>query len=131
GNYDVGIVQLKSDKINPVSNTESYFFNGARWGIWFSNGSRDLVETGEVVLDENSVELFPNPCHDNVNILSKSEYFDKIEIFNTQGLKIWEKRSNFNPQEKIVVPLRDFNSGCYVIKLSRSGNVIIMKIIKE
>jgi len=76
-----------------------------------------------------SIELFPNPVSDILNI-GLNEYDDaSVSIYNFIGQTIW--KNQFSGQERIKVNCTDFAKGTYFIKIETKSGVITRKIIKK
>ena len=62
GNKVIGVVDLNDDKITPESGAFIFIdnnFDGARWGNWFANGQRVLVNTLDPTSDDAWAQVFP------------------------------------------------------------------------
>lgn len=58
----LGVVGLASDKITPTTDPSVFVSrsnDGARWGIWFANGQRVLVDTDDLVNAAPWAKVFP------------------------------------------------------------------------
>ena len=86
---DLNIIPLESDKITGQDNP-IVFAEGYSWGVWFSNGSRQISAISEVNSAKTDMFLFPNPAKDilTVSINEKQNIPDLYEIYDLMGQKI-------------------------------------------
>ncbi|PLX09455.1 MAG: hypothetical protein C0596_02665 [Marinilabiliales bacterium] len=75
----------------------------------------------------NDFIIFPNPCFDNFTIQNISLDVKQIEIFNSEG-KLIKIFTEF--RDSLDISLSDCLSGVYVVKITKSDEVIIKKLIK-
>ncbi|MDR0798793.1 MAG: T9SS type A sorting domain-containing protein [Dysgonamonadaceae bacterium] len=77
-------------------------------------------------LEQNTIQLYPNPCRDQVN-LSSNEDIKKLTIYSSVGLPVKEIQ---NPAEMIAVDR--LSSGVYLVKIeNRSGVQTTIPLIKQ
>ncbi len=78
------------------------------------------------------ISVFPNPCKDQVTIewteVDREEILTTIEIFNPVGQLI---HSFTSPERKLTLNLNFLPDGFYVFKCRRSGDLNILKLIKQ
>ncbi|MFN7120384.1 MAG: T9SS type A sorting domain-containing protein, partial [Saprospiraceae bacterium] len=132
GNQVLAVVNLAADKINaqndpPVANIlVSGGNNGARWGVWFANGKRQLTDNEAVKLFDQSLKIFPNPFAEIIYLRGASAPGGMIavEVFDQIGQQI--KRLIINtPSENWEenLDLRNLPAGNYVIRVrTESGS---------
>ncbi|MCX6294553.1 MAG: T9SS type A sorting domain-containing protein, partial [Bacteroidetes bacterium] len=98
----------------------------------YSNESKSITN----VTSESTVELFPNPTSDNLNINFVTE-FDKdvvVEIFNSLGSKISSvKYSLTSGENSIITNVSEFNNGLYFVKIADllTNEVLSKTFIKQ
>lgn len=81
---------LATNKIQS-NGAEQLFISGARWGSWFANGKRSLVNTSnESKL--KGININPNPFHSivHINLESNSDQSLDYAVFNSTGQPITE-----------------------------------------
>jgi Zn-dependent metalloprotease len=135
----VGIVNLATDKINAAANPPAAQVllrgnqSGARWGVWFANGRRQLTDNEVFNLFDQRLEIFPNPFTEIVylrgafakNTSVTAELFDAFgqgiarQTFDT-GTEIWQKSFE----------LRNLPPGTYVCRVSAGASSVSRKLIK-
>jgi len=59
----VAIIPLAADKISPAGGASIFISDnsGAKWGVWFANGLRDLTDAGEITAPTLQLQAAPNP----------------------------------------------------------------------
>jgi photosystem II stability/assembly factor-like uncharacterized protein len=82
---------------------------------WLSTGLKNSTE--------NSLSVFPNPCFDNLNIVSGGR-IAKIEIYDLKGLLIKETANK-------VVPVGELSQGMYLIKVFINEGIKIGTFVKN
>ena len=102
-----------------------------------NGGTSDASETATATITsigeaESSIDIFPNPANDILNITS-SEEISEIEIVNTLGQVVFRMEVN---SDNAVCDVNDLTAGIYVVRLrslslSKGANVIQKKFIKE
>lgn len=123
----------------PKTDTE-YTDISAKNGVLYTykiRGYSDASESGITSLlvtkksGDNSenldVTVYPNPATDLVNIISKSEKINQIEIFTKSGSKI--KTLSYPDQQWVTVNFKDLISGEYFLKIKLGEKYIGHKII--
>ena len=85
---DVGILNLQENKIQRIQGSEDILLSDARWGVWFSNGERELTSsTNEILLGIEDFHISPNPFTDQINIelVPDESKAGKIELMDIHG----------------------------------------------
>lgn len=135
----VGIVNLANDKINAATNPPSAQiliegdFSGARWGVWFANGTRQLTDNEETKLFDQSLKIFPNPFEENIYLRGalKKAGTVRVEIFDQLGKKV--NQLVFNTDTEIwqkSLSLRNLPAGTYVLRASAGASSVSRKMVK-
>lgn len=78
------------------------------------------------IVDENSIQIYPNPAKEIVFINSK--YQGTISIYNLEG-KLINSFTNFIGEN--TVDMSQYDSGLYIIEFTSESGVVRKKIIKE
>ncbi|GDX53241.1 hypothetical protein LBMAG27_22880 [Bacteroidota bacterium] len=93
--------------------------------ITLSGNDNGISET----LNDNSVEFFPNPAIDHLNIESKLSSMNGISIMDILGREVYYSKSELKTQS---ISLQCFPSGIYFIKVQmKDGSVTVRKFVKE
>ena len=96
---------------------------------WLTKGEDDYVDTDEIydMAKMKSLEIFPNPTSDYLNI--KNQDVKIINIYNMKGQQIMSVQ---NPDENIVIEVQDFPQGLYLINaIDDKMNMQSAKFIKK
>ncbi|MFN0202800.1 MAG: serine hydrolase [Bacteroidia bacterium] len=82
----------------------------------------------EEIKEHNTVQLFPNPSKESVNIQSR-QVIAKVEVFNAQGQCV----KSMNAQNKeLSFSIQELASGLFWVKVSAAnGQLWIGKLVKE
>jgi hypothetical protein len=89
-----------------------------------------LCDTPKAVLNisiANAIEIYPNPCTTNATI-SSSTQLDLIEIFSTDGHKIYVIRQ---PDKELTLDTSTLSSGVYLVKAWRNSVSYQVLLIKQ
>ncbi|WP_417876482.1 T9SS type A sorting domain-containing protein [Winogradskyella sediminis] len=79
---------------------------------------------------ESSINLYPNPVTDNLNIeLTYINEDVKYEVFNTLGQQV--SKGSLEPNNSHRLNMTPFVTGIYFVKLSTTSSSIIKKVIKK
>ena len=87
----------------------------------------NTLETENVIKENSSIAIFPNPTSDKIFIDTPENLaIEKIELFTTNGKKIATHQGNLN-----FVSLKDYPDGVYIIEIQTSNNeVFYRKVVK-
>ena len=81
-----------------------------------------IAEAGIDNIDEISLEVYPNPASDIVNVSFEAEGDYTITITDLAGREVaTQLLSNLTGSQKIAVPTNDLNSGNYIISVATAG----------
>ena len=69
--------------------------------------------------------VYPNPASETIRVNSSLE-FEKIEVFNYLGQKLYEDNSGSNE-----VDISEFPKGVYVLKIYAGNRLSSVKFLKE
>jgi hypothetical protein len=81
----------------------------------------------EIKLEDNSINLYPNPASKEVNISSES-IINSIEVFNSLGQKVYQ--TDIKAKEK-TLDINSFSKGVYIIGVNTDRGYIRKKLIKN
>ncbi len=133
GGGNIAYIALDNSKIKG-SGDAAYFANDYRWGVWFSNGVRNLnpSSTDEYGKEEASIKYYPNPAKSELII--ESDDFDSnvnLRIFDILGNVVYKSNVDFI-SGKPRVDVSGLKRGNYIISLNDdkkhfSGRLVIMK----
>lgn len=85
--------------------------------------------------DKNtSIELFPNPVSDQLNVtvdLAEKSTVN-LQIYSVDGRLVYQLANGmFNGPTKFAIPTKEFTSGMYILKLSTTTEMVVRKFSKE
>lgn len=119
-NFDesLKIKALATNKIES-NGSEQLLVSGARWGNWFADGKRNLVNTRQINGLKN-VTVNPNPFSGVIKLNLESSSIQKLhyELFSLMGQSV--KQASVDLQygiNQVDLPLQDLSSGLYYLKL--------------
>ena len=78
-------------------------------------------------LNPNSLEIYPNPVNDNLNIRISDPkiLIQSIQIISSMGQTVWKSNHIENQNLSFLLP-----KGMYLIKFHTNGGIVIKKVIK-
>ncbi|MCP4181466.1 MAG: T9SS type A sorting domain-containing protein, partial [bacterium] len=79
-------------------------------------------------LSANGISLYPNPTSGNIKLESEHGDIRQISIFNTLGLKIYQKT---NVIQNETINLSEFANGIFIMKIQTENNMYTIKIMKK
>ncbi len=135
GYTDLGILQLTSDKIGRVANSDQILLQGGKWGTWFSNGQRILSSSESFPELANTFTISPNPAIDflyldwDVNLEAGSKYY--INIFSMRGEKLISRNVDNYDLDSYQISLSNLTSGMYIIQISDGDRSFSRKFVKK
>ena len=96
-------------------------------------GSECNVGQEEVVVNRESLEVFPNPSNGVINIRINENMQDvTIEVFDVVGKRIAAKEGvNMNAGTMATFSLEDAEPGIYVVSLKHGNTIDTAKVIKR
>jgi hypothetical protein len=104
----------------------SYAVVVSRLGCADTSDCVALYSSGIESLNQNNIQIFPNPIQDNFTIQFGNEHKENsVEIYNALGQKIKSFNTKLN---EIQVDMKDESRGIYLIKVNE---IQVYKIIKE
>lgn len=128
----LAFMPLANDKISAAGN-EIFYQDKKRWGVWFANGERDLVDADELFA-EGGMAIFPNPVKDKLTLQWTSNIAGdaSLEVFDVLGKKVkTETFDVFIGDMQQTIDLANLPSGHYFMQLLLNGNRKSFKIVKD
>ena len=117
---DNGLVLLVTDD-NVGNSSNVYLIKTNAYGS---------LSTGNTNMDKNTLNIYPNPTKDSINIKFNKLFYGTITIHNVLAQKIISLPINSTLNKKI--DLSKFKDGVYILKISdTNNNHLIKKIIKQ
>ena len=120
---NLNIVFFLSKNPNETNNLGQYIINVESFDL-----QEYLVGTNELNINENHIELFPNPCNDQITLnFASSRLPSTIQIVDNLGRVVLEKEIL---QSTATLNLTTLSKGVYFIKAEIDGRYISKKLIK-
>ena len=90
---------------------------------------KELVFTSTKNLSiENSIEIFPNPANDLLNVKFKNSKAKTISILNLEGRELFRKKVN---NQLIELEVNGLEKGIYFLKIRMDEKVLARKFVKQ
>ncbi|MDZ7879234.1 MAG: M4 family metallopeptidase [Saprospiraceae bacterium] len=124
-------IPLAATKIQAASATTTDVKTDAYQGVYFANGTRNLVSTDE--LDKTAVSISPNPFDTQVSIAIKSDIAaeGKVEIFDLLGKSVSSTPlSILSGTNAVSIQTSGLSAGAYLLKITVGGKTRATKIVK-
>ena len=130
--FDLGIAPLASNKIE-ASENPFLFFEGARWGVWFSNGVRNYTSVNDLTIKDFGASVYPNPAHNiaylNVD-LDQSQILN-LTIVNSLGMTIRHYESQgYAGENSLEVNLDNVPVGQLFLKVTTNNQSFTIPFVK-
>lgn len=128
---DLNIVPLESDKITGQNNP-IVFAEGYSWGVWFSNGSRQISAISEVNTQKSELGLFPNPARDwlTISYNEKGSKPASFEVYDLLGKKV--KSGMWPTSANLQLDVQSMPSGTYIFRcMMDDGRNHAQKFVKR
>lgn len=93
----------------------------------FESGDPEEVVTGERVLTENDLSLYPVPVQNTLTIKSEDQSWDKVEVFSVTGEMILSRKYENTSQQ---IDLNQLMPGVYNCKFTKGKKSITYKVSK-
>jgi len=127
------------DTFNQINPTHAYLKNGiytVRLTATDKNGCTSSYQTNDTVnytgikipTANSAINIYPNPTTSTLNIESATNPIQSIIIFDATGREVYNQQ-NLNAQNQIV-PVRNFPSGAYLVKLGTNEGNYMAKFMK-
>ncbi|NCC18065.1 MAG: T9SS type A sorting domain-containing protein [Bacteroidia bacterium] len=94
---------------------------------YITNCSNPFAGLNDIIEEDNSITLYPNPARKEVNISSEN-IINSIEVFNSLGQKVFQ--TNVKQKGK-TLDINSFSKGVYIIGVNTDRGYIRKKLIKN
>jgi hypothetical protein len=113
--------------------TESQtIFRAKKFKFWKNTEEGDAtykLATGEVLSNENSISIYPNPTSGKFNIeFSQETESTTVEVLNLMGKVILSEKATTS---KITLDLSNEAKGIYLVKVTTNGTTTIEKVVYQ
>jgi len=102
------------------------------YDTWMKDESTSYSENCEVNLGieeqllNDSIQIFPNPAQNMINVSSDNQQVEKIIIYSVLGRSIAEYNSQFDQ-----ISLNTFSPGIYLMRIHSDKGVVVKRFIKN
>lgn len=93
-----------------------------------------LTSTSELLSQNNSLVVYPNPFNNTINLKINSSGTQKatIQVINLAGQLVYQQKQVLSAgKQQINLPLKDVTQGVYCVKVQLGKEVLVKKIIKQ
>lgn len=101
----------------------------------FSKALQIARQMNQIKSDSGRISLYPNPAHDNLNLVVGFEPSTdmSIEIFSISGALIWKAAYREYHMAPVILPLniRHLNPGIYFLRYTDATHRTILRFIKQ
>lgn len=129
-------IEMAENKI-AAKTGEAFIFideaEGARLGVWFSDGSRQLTSTNELEKSLLDLQVAPNPFTDELRVQFSLEERKSlnIEIFNMLGQRLLlEKVEALSGNNQYQLDTSELPNGAYLVSLTSEEGIVSIKVVK-
>lgn len=100
------------------------------------NGQETYTAVVDAVVDGGGVVLlaYPNPNNSILHVQASGQAgaTGTLTMYNIEGKRVWERELSLSPEpQRIDIPVCDFASGVYLLKLRQGGKEEVRKLIFE
>jgi Zn-dependent metalloprotease len=134
GDPVLGTVGVNGDKITASTNATVFLsngFSGARWGVWFANGLRQLVNTEALSASEEWASVIPTLSTGNfsVSLDLPAAAVVNLEVVDLMGRQLYAEqfRSVAGVQQRDLQ--LDVPAGAYVLRLRSEGRLFSQRVV--
>jgi Zn-dependent metalloprotease len=135
GDAVIGTIGVNEDKITASTNATVFLsnsFSGARWGVWFANGNRQLVNNENLVASEAWASVTPTLSAGDfsVSLDLPSATVVNLEVVDLMGRQLYVEqfRSVVGVQQRDLQ--LDVPAGAYVLRLrSDDGKLFSQRVV--
>ncbi len=108
--------------VDPTSRND--FDAAVKWSVWalFPFSSLGFSTSTKEIIADNSVNYYPNPTHDILNINSKEE-FNEIKVYSIEGRLIQKETNTDNTLNTDALP-----AGIYFFELWQGDKIVSHKL---
>lgn len=116
-----------------VTANKLYISDQQNFRIRTMNTDIVLTSANNNNIKKYSVELFPNPASESVNLKINTLNNSQLcyTVFNTTGSLVFQAESKIYPaQQSINISLKNLDDGFYGIKVNYAGEIFFLKLLK-
>lgn len=99
--------------------------NSGSFDIFLAKMPLAALNSIQSIGENVEVKLYPNPAHDQINVLSKGR--TEIRVYDLASRKILERQFT----DMTSIDITEIPAGLYLYELKRNGNVVKGKFVRE
>lgn len=133
GNPGMPKIVAVGDSNYSVYFNENSFINGDSLYAAVAEAIANSPLSNEAI-EEASIQVFPNPAEQDISIRIPAAYRSEaiVSLQNIHGQEVYRQNlTGSNSEQEIVIPVKAYSSGIYLIKVQSGANRITQKIILQ
>ncbi len=87
---------------------------------------QNISGVSDILIDEDLIQLFPNPAKDNIIINSNGVKIKSVKMFNVLSQNDVELMN-----DKSQINLSNYSAGMYLLQLETNKGIVLKKFVKE
>ena len=132
GNDVLAFIDLNADKISPAG--EGFLFIGdGQQAVWFAEGDRNFTITEDLLFDENTVRVSPNPFYNEVSVEFTLQQPAEVDFTLTDisGKIIdTQKRTAAAGTQAQRLQFEVKAAGIYFLRMQAENESVVLKLVK-
>ncbi len=129
GMSDVKVTDLDLKKGNNVVYAASY--GRGMYSGQFKTAAEEAEERGEMVVEENRIQVYPTVSEGTYNIISGEDVLNaEIFIYNIQGKLVKVLVTPLEANQPVELDLQLEASGLYIFRMTGAGTTNVQKVLK-
>jgi hypothetical protein len=122
-----------ADSSNNVWHLAFTGFAGSSTGwTYFTKNKVGNLSVEDSPLQVSSLTVYPNPAVDVLNISLKTlepQNNMLVTVYSMNGTVVYSNRMNFASADAVHIPVSNWNSGMYIVRLGEDQNAIVQTIV--
>ncbi len=137
GDRVIGTIDVDNTKINPVGEAVVFISNGfdeARWGVWFANGIRQLVDVDNLPIEEGWIRAYPTIVEEQLTVEWQADQAADLalQLYDQQGRVLWQSSQwMLAGEQRVSFRLPNLPAGVYVLCFSDGHRLWRQQIIRQ
>jgi len=135
GDAILGTVALNPDKITAADDAFIFLdngFAGARWGIWFANGQRQLVGDQDAPATRSWAQVFPTVSRGSYTLEWALPEASTVQakVVDLLGRPVWQNQwRNASGPHQQMIDLTGLPTGAYILQLRAGDRQLSQRLI--
>lgn len=126
-NNAVASITYQVTSITDTTMTLDINYNPGADGWWRFEMKKDMTSSTNVVANETTFKVFPNPASDQFTISFEESFSSNamLNVFDLQGQLVYQQ---ILTDQQTVVPTAELNTGLYIIRVDDEGKSYTQKL---